>query len=146
MIQIENLQDCKEEIFILGKEHFKEIDILGYAYDPNVVMYDLLDESNALLVLTLRIDGVLKGYSVTAFSFNTLHKDVLNSQCILLYVAKDIRGSGLKLMRKTEEAAEAKGSELHVWDVPARNDFSVILERQGYAKIETMYGKRLGGR
>lgn len=143
----ESYRDCEQELVELGRKHYKEIEILPLEYNPDLELFRLMDNSDMLFVITIRdSEGVLKGYSLNTISKHLIYKGVLHSECCLLFVSEDTRGGyALKLMKHTEEKAKQLGASFHTWDVPALNDYSVILERQGCTKIESRYSKMIGG-
>lgn len=146
-IQEDEYSVCEDELINLGREHYKEIEILPYEYNPNLELFRQLDKLGMIFVVTVRDDkDFIVGYTLNTLSDHMVFKDVKQSQCNLLYVADEYRGSTpLRLMQATEDVAKSKGATMHSWDVPARNDFSPILERKGYQKIECIYSKHLGG-
>lgn len=146
IIQEEDYLDCEAEMLELGKEHYKEIQILDFEYEPKLIAIRQMNEAGLIFVITIRDElGKLLGYTLNTKCLHLIFNAV-QAECILLYVDPTVRGATpLRLMNKTEEIAEHKGATLFSWDVPARNDFSPILERKGYQKIESCYSKHLGG-
>lgn len=147
MIQEEDYNDCYEEVLELGRLHFDEIKATNFMkYNPDLQTLKLLADTGHLKVLTLRVDGELKGYSFTIFGRDLIDKEANRAQTILLYIDKELRGlQGLKLIATTEQLVPKYGGTYHIFDVPQKNNFSKILERKGYTEAETFYIKYTGG-
>lgn len=146
-IQQEDYIQCEEELVLLGAMHYREIAVLPYEYEPDLELFRQLNNLGMIFVITVRDDlGELVGYSLNTLSKHMIFKDNKQSHCNLLYMQPEYRGATpLRLIKETEQVAEALGANMHSWDVPARNDFSPVLLRKGYKKIESCYSKCLGG-
>lgn len=146
IIQEESLWDCIQELLDLGRLSHKEIDTLDLNYNPNVVMYNNLSEAGVLFILTMRKDGRLVGYTMSAVSPHMTDIDKLISITLVMYVSEEARGhEAIKLIDSTTDLMQVKGSIQHTFGVPVQNDYRKILERKNFTKVETMFSKHLGG-
>jgi len=148
VIQEETWDNCKHEIEELGKLHFIEVrgSWTNLKYIPNTKLYELVDESKLLAVVTLRDVNKLVGYSVILLMQDHVCTNNLVSNSALLFVHKDYRGhSSLKLIKATEELAKSHKACYHVWGIKPENDFSKYLIRNGYKLRDIQYIKYLGG-
>jgi len=143
-IQLEDLSNCRLDIIQLIEMHYQSVNIFPeFPFNPDIQLFDTLNESNALFVFTLRdSENILRGYSI-----NLKTKDLIMQQPrsanMSLFIEEAYRGvDALKLMNVTEKYSKFIGMTFHTWLIPVMNDFSLILTRRGYVKEETLYTKR----
>lgn len=128
--------------------HHAETAVFGqeFPFNPNYAGYVSIEWANALRVYTVRKDGVLVGYSV-CFVSPSLHRQVLEANEDLLYVVPELRGSlvGVRLMRYVEAELATEGVQIFARRTKAAHpsNFGPMLERMGYAPIETIYARKL---
>jgi len=119
--------------------HFKHAPL-----NPNLAVYKKSDEAGYLRFYTARNDeGELCGYA-TFFVIGNLHQmDSKRASHDSIYVLKSKRGFGHQFIRWMDEQLKAEGIDVVFHSVNALHDFSHILKRLGYEKVETIYSRRL---
>ena len=144
---LENLVSVRREIEPLLKEHYDEIALNKdkIKLNPDWASYARLDNLNALRVYTARKDKVLQGYFVVIVSKSLHYQDHLFANNDVIFLNKTARkgATGLKLIKFASDSLKAEGiTKLHV-NTKNHQPFGVILERQGFEAIETVYSKVL---
>lgn len=103
-----------------------------------------LEKLNKLIILTLRKDQELIGYSIFVTN-NHLHYDISVAFNDILYVAPAYRKSkfGLELIAQSEIYLKTIGCKKIQWHIKPHMDWSSLLKRRGYIHEELVYGKLL---
>ncbi len=131
------LEKHKDEI-----SHFRDIPL-----EIDCDRYLALEEADALRIYTIRGEGrQILGYSVFIVGFNPHYQWSLQANEDVLYVDPQFRKGrlGIELIKQSEAALKEEGVEVVYHHVKlAHPALGVLLERQGYQAIETIYTKRL---
>lgn len=135
-----------DEALPLYKDHFHEV---GDYFDgelelePDVENYIKLDDAGALRCYTIRSEEKLIGYCIHHI-FKHLHFcSSLQSLQDAIFIVKEHRGIGEKFINWVDEQLLQDGIE-YVYHYVSRNlDYSPVLKRLGYHKIESTYLRRL---
>jgi len=148
-IQEERLEDCVDSLCELAAEHFltvrKQFDLM-LEFKPDRKTYLQIASTKNLLLLCMRDNNTLVGYSAIVLQPDHANYETILSSSLLLFVAEKYRGrNSLLLIDKTEELAKANGASNHVWGVKPEYDFSKYLLRKGARLNEVSYIKHLGG-
>lgn len=107
-------------------------------------LYLELERNGALRVYTVRIAGVLVGYSVMFVREHPHYKPNLQATQDALYVDAHHRGRlGVKLMRYVDEHLSHEGVGTVYRQSNVRRNIGSLLERMGYQPVETVYMRRL---
>lgn len=132
-----------EEAPLLFTSHREEIDLFDLPLDYNAEFYRDAEASGALKVYSVREDNYLIGYCVFVLFKHPHHKTSLHAKQDILYIQKHKRGRGISFLKYCEQRLKEAGVEYIHQCVPAQNDWSKLLTRMGYDKLETIYTRRL---
>ena len=135
-----------EEILPLLQLHWQEIaryhDI---KLNPDVAMYNKLDEAGKFVIYTARDNGELVGYAAYFLNHNMHYRDSFQAVQDVLFLHPDYRNgfTGIRLIKYADQQLQELGVQLVMHHVKLKNDFGMILQRMGYQPIETIWGRRL---
>ena len=136
-----------EEAESLGmiQEHINEIDSFGLSYDRYIEVYEIAARRNEYLTFELRYKEALVGYAGFFLYYYPNHKTSLHAKQDILYINKDHRSKGLGkgLIEYCDKILSEVGVEFVIHSVPSSIDWSPLLDKMGYEKLETNYFKRL---
>lgn len=141
--QRETLADVREDISPLLVKHWEEIArFKDVPLDPNWDGYAAAERNGVLRVFTARRDGALLGYGV--FFRGNLHyrSSVLFTQDIFFVLPQHRGIVGARLLRYCDEQLQAEGAQAVYHHVKTHLDWGPVLERMGYEKVDTIYGRR----
>jgi hypothetical protein len=139
----EKFEDFYLESVPLTEEHHKEVDLFGLELDVNLETYLAAQDAHILKGFTVRENGKLIGYSLYFVFKHTHHRSSIHAKQDVLFIQKDKRGIGTKFIKYCEDRLRDNAINFIHQAVPAMNDWSIILERAGYRKLETAYTKEL---
>jgi GNAT superfamily N-acetyltransferase len=136
-----------EKFFIefkqMSLDHKEEIDLFGVPLDPDFDTYRQCFQDNTFLLFEIRNDTELVGYA-GFFIYTCLHhKTSLHAKQDILFIRKDYRGHGMKFINYCDTLLKQVGVNVVLHCVPTIKDWSPILTRRGYKKLETVYSKEL---
>jgi GNAT superfamily N-acetyltransferase len=136
-----------EELSPLLSKHWEEVaHYKDIPLSPDLGAYSAMQCLNILRIFTARMDdGKLVGYS---FFFVKNHPHYVNSiQAFqdMIYLEKELRGKGFgaALITFCEEELKKDHVDVVYCHVNSNYDFSSMLERHGYKKVDIVYGKRV---
>lgn len=137
-----------KEGYSLFEEHYKEIAAYqDIPLDPDYNKYLLLADAGKLLILTAKLNGELVGYVIYVIDHATHYKGSLQAMQDVLFVKKDKRksvlGCGYFLLKKSEQVLKEMGVQVVYQHVKVAHDYSPLLDKLGYEKVETIHQKRL---
>lgn len=150
--QWELLRDIAKELLPLFQRHHAEVEDFKEIVpcDPDWDRLFASEMAGALHILTVRSDGTLVGYAFL-FVLPHLHSaSVLVGQVERFYLEPDFRTgwTGVRLLKEPEARARELGAK--TLSISPRMNFAKdrgtigrIVERLGYAPIETVYAKPL---
>jgi GNAT superfamily N-acetyltransferase len=144
--QRERVWDLWEEILPLLFMHWREIaKYRDIRLNPEVALYNKMDQDGMFVAYTARKDGDLIGYAAYFVRHNMHYRDSLQAVQDVVYLHPEFRQgfAGIRLLKFADEELTKLGVQLVMHHVKIRNDFSPILERMGYQPIETIWGRRL---
>jgi GNAT superfamily N-acetyltransferase len=131
----------------LFSEHWEEIALNKQVMvlKPDEARYRGMEASGNLLILAAFVDGELAGYSVNFVIHHLHYADLCVCSNDLLFIAQPHRegGLGIRLMRRTEEAARARGARLVLWHAKPNTPLAAILPRMGYGVQDIIYSQEL---
>jgi hypothetical protein len=134
-----------DEAMPLLREHWKEV-----AHYPDIPLdvdtesYERLDEAGAIRCYTARDDGTLVGYALYFVRPNLHYAGSIQAVQDVLYLHPAVRGgTGYRFIRWCDEQLTKQAVQCVYHHVKVIHDFGRLLERQGYEKIDIIYGKRL---
>ena len=133
-----------QELYPLLKNHWAEVaHYKDIELDPDWDAYASLQEQGKYLSVIARDEfGQVAGYMGIATGPNAHYKNTMMGMVDVIYLSlPNRRGTtAAKLIRYAEELAEVDILHFHV---KIQNDFSPLLERMGYEKVEYLLSKRL---
>ena len=135
-----------KELFPLLTAHYDEIaHFKDIKLKPAFDRYDDLEERGALRVFTAREDGRVVGYSIYIITHNLHYSDSLQALQDVLFLIERARAglTGFKFIKWCDGELAADGVQVVMHHVKKSHDFSPVLERMGYTKIESVYARRL---
>jgi predicted GNAT superfamily acetyltransferase len=131
----------------LFAEHWDEIALNKQVMvlKPDEARYRGMEASGGLLILAAFVDGELVGYSVNFVIHHLHYADLCVCSNDLLFIAQSHRegGLGIRLMRRTEEAARARGARLVLWHAKPNTALAAILPRMGYGVQDIIFSKEV---
>ena len=109
---------------------------------PDWDVYTQLHHTGKLIVITLRRNDKIVGYTVNFISRHT-HYDFIYGVNDILYILPEYRGYGIKLIKVTERALKDKGVEFFSLSIKPHVDFRRVIEKLGYSLLEFQYFRRI---
>jgi GNAT superfamily N-acetyltransferase len=135
------------EILPLLERHYHEIaHYQDIVLDPDFKKYIEIEEAGFLRVFTARDDaGKLAGYGIFVVRANMHYRQSLQAVQDVLFIAPEHRnaGFGAKLISFCDGELQKEGVQVVYHHVKLAHDFGPLMEKIGYEKIETIYGRRL---
>ena len=136
-----------KEVEILTKENSEEIDLFGLELDPDYDTYRQCFEENTFLIFEMRsyneYGSELVGHACFFLYNNLQHKTSLHAKQELIFIRKDHRGHGTSFINYCDKLLKEIEVDVVLQCVPEQNDWSPVLTRIGYNKLETIYTKEL---
>ncbi len=145
--QQEFLDDVKGESLALIEGHFNEVypcrDV--YSLDMDWDTYSKLEDMGLVKIFTARDCGTLVGYLWVILSPNIHSKGSYTACDDGLFVTKSHRGKmvAVELIRFVEKCLKEDGIKTFHLVGTAEKPIDSLVERMGYAKIETKFQKVL---
>lgn len=143
--QVERLRDMHREMEPLLKEHWAEIalDHEAVPLDVDWERYLKLDDSEALSIVTARIDGALVGYHVAVISGHLHYKSTLHGITDVYYVKPEYRTGRLPLRLFQAVGAEMQrlGVVKLITGTKVHFDQGRFFEHLGYRETERVFTK-----
>ena len=129
----------------LTVRHHEEVNLFGLKLDIPELTYEEYFNDNQFLVFEIHLGSEIVGYSGFFLYEHLHHKGSLHAKQDILFIDKDHRGKGLavKFLNYCDEMLKEIGVEYVIHSVPVKNDWSSLLTKVGYYKLETNYSKRL---
>ncbi len=141
--QEETWEEFKSDALPLMLNHNVEINLFNEPLDIDADTYEDLYESGYLKIYTIRAGTRLVGYCAFMLFFHSHHATVLNAKQDVLYIEPNYRGRCLTFISFCDAELKKSGVKFIHQCVPDQNDFSGLLMRLGYTKLETIYLRSL---
>lgn len=119
--------------------HFKDIPL-----EPDVELYQQLEDTGLTRVFTVRKSNALIGYSLFFVRPNPHYRSSIQAVQDVIFIDKQHRGIGRKFIAWCDERLKYEGVQVAYHHVKNNHNFGPMLERDGYELIDLVYGKRLG--
>lgn len=148
MIQFSTVKDIEiffDEFRHMAAIHHQEINLFGLQLGYSETFYKEIFEAKKYFLFQVRENDVLKGYA-GFFVYNpTQHIDHIHAKQDILYLCPELRGigAGTEFIKYCDECFTQMECSHVLHSVPASNDWSPLLERLGYHKLETIYSRSL---
>lgn len=147
--QIEPFAPFLDEVKDLLPLHWEELALNRdkVPLDPQYEEYLRRDAQGAVLVATLRENGVLKGYFVGFVAPGLHYRTCLTLTMDIFWTHPDIRGglAGVKLFREVEREAKRRGVQRIFYGSKLHKDASRLFAFLKAEPVETYYSKWIGG-
>lgn len=148
-----SLELCKE-ILPLGQKCWEEStvnkgDTCGYngerefQIEPNLEVYERLSTAGSLVLLTLRDEGILKGYVMGFLYLSWHHKNILCASVDSIYVLPTHRAFTPVMTEKLEHELESLGVQIIGWPTHVNGPVYELLKAIGYVGDDIVMEKRL---
>lgn len=145
--QVEPYDICNAEITAHLPDHWHEIalDHEAVPLDKDEAAYQEMADIGMLHIVTVRQDGILVGYIAGFVRGHYHYKSTLHAFTDVFWLRPDCRKGmiGVKLFREYERTLKARGVVKAFIASKVFLDMSVIFERLGWRKTETVYTKLL---
>lgn len=145
-IQIEKLHKVIAEVYPLLQAHYEEVAVNKekVKLSPDLVRYLDLEECGQFVVFTLRKDGELIGYNAFILTTFLHNKNNMLAQNDVLYIKPEYRhGSAARRLMKAAEEWLIGKVDIISYHSKVDHDFSPLLERDGYDKVEYILMKEI---
>lgn len=117
-----------------------------FAIEPDVEAYQKLQDSGKLVLVTLRDEGRLVGYTI-GFIYTTLHHRKVTAGCgDSIYVEPEFRSHTWAIAKRFEKEIELLGAQIMGWAVHVNGPVYDVLKSKGYVADDVVMEKRLGGK
>jgi hypothetical protein len=114
-----------------------------FVIEPDVEAYQRLADQNLFVLVTLRDDGVLKGY-VIGFLYTSLHhKHILCGIGDSIYIEPEYRSHTWAVAKRFEKEMREMGAKILGWPVHLNGPVYDILKAKGYVGDDIVMEKRL---
>ena len=146
--ELEKIADILDELVPLVQEHHEEVDTdkERVQMNPDYDTYLALEEAGAVVLHTVRDNGILAGYSVVLVHPHLHYKDNVYGQNDLLYVCPEYRSEGLAkgLLETQEEHLKELGVTVMTMHMKEDRRFEHLMQNLGYHHSEIIYKKYIG--
>ncbi|MDE1871746.1 MAG: GNAT family N-acetyltransferase [Candidatus Micrarchaeota archaeon] len=146
--QTEKWSEIVSEMQTMFEAHYKELalDQDRIALAPNTEMYEEADRRGLMHLATVREDGKLVGYFVSAVLPHLHYKNAgPMSQTDAYFVLPEYRkgGCGAKFLMFVEESLRNRGVTKMYVSTKLHSDHSVLFEKLGFRATDTVFTKML---
>ena len=133
------------EVMPIFERHWQEFQGgSGVPFDPNIEMYNTLQDAGFLLYVTVRDAGELVGYWLGMLVYSLHSKNQLVCNCDSMYLMPECRnGTGKRMLKKVEELARDAGAVRFVVGTCVRFPLDRWLERLGFKAEDHVFLKEL---
>jgi len=133
----------KTQLLPMLVDHFQEVShFKETVLDPKWDVYQVMHDNGGLLVITANYYDRIVGYT-SNFLHSHIHYPVKIALNDIIYLLKDYRGHGQKLISFTEKELKKRKVEYFIINIKPEIDFSPVLKRKGYFLAEYSYMRRL---
>ena len=130
-------------LMALLNDHKDELCLFpGAVLQPDWRVYEQLSDMGKLVVITLRKDGEIIGYTINVLQRH-MHYPFLYAVNDILYIKPGLRGHGIRLIKFTEKTLKEKGASFFTFSIKPHVDFRQVAEKLGYNLLEYQYFRRL---
>lgn len=148
-VQLESFEERLDELKALLPMHWEELAINRdkVPLAPNFDFYIQYERGGQFIFMTLRENGLLKGYFIGFITPGLHYSETLTCKMDIFYIHPECRGSalpGLKLFRAVEKELRRRG--VQQWYVGSKisHDASPLFKRLGFEPIEVYHSKWIG--
>ena len=144
--QRETVAQVRDDIMPLLLAHYAEIGQRELQVLPDWDSYLEGEKSGKLFILTARIEGKMVGYNVMFLIRHPHYAEAKVAQNDIIFVIKEHRDGkvGMGLIKHFETTMQLCGYDKIYYHAKLANNFGKLLDRLGYAAVETIHAKHLG--
>jgi GNAT superfamily N-acetyltransferase len=142
--QVEPWSEFIKDALPLLQIHWEEVDKGQHPeLDMDWETYKNLETAKILLVMTVRDDFKLVGYSVNLICPALRFKTIKHSFADLFFILKEYRKGfvGVNLFKEVEKVAKTLGVEKIYMGSRANKNLNSLFKRLGYTPYEEVYSK-----
>jgi GNAT superfamily N-acetyltransferase len=141
---VEVFGEIEDEVINMALKAWLEVDSRGAAsFNPNIAMYNKLQEAGALRVYTIRDKGVMVGCALFLVSESLHSMGKYHAATDFMYIEKDFRGLGSELINLAAQDMKEEGVNWFSFVVKAHADSGALGEETNATLYEHVYNKRL---
>lgn len=129
----------------MTKAHHKEVNLFGEPLNIDELGYEECFNDNQFLVFEIWLPSGMVGYAGFFMYEHLMHKGSVHAKQDILFIDPAHRGHGLalKFLEYCDERLKEIGVHFVVHSIPEGKDWSPLLVKAGYHKMETNYTRRL---
>lgn len=146
-IEVVSIRDNIDLVRDLTRMHWEELATHKelMTLKPDVGRYVELEKAGRVLTLALFDGAMIVGYSVTLLDASLHYSDLVMAYNDVLYVHPGYRKGtwGVKLIKRTETEAKARGARLMLFHGKESTNFSTLMPRLGYGVQDIVFGKEI---
>jgi GNAT superfamily N-acetyltransferase len=141
--QEESFSEALGELIDIMIRNHKETGIYPQALRPDFERMVALESSNNLVLMSVRLEDKIVGYSVFFLDSEIYQCDVVSATQSTTFVDKEHRGIGLAFIKFCDDILKKRGIN-SVWrQASGKLDIGKVYEYLGYKFIEKSYLRRL---
>lgn len=114
-----------------------------FKIEPSKEGYQQLEKNGCLVLITLRDDGVLKGYIVGFTYYSLHHGKILCGIGDTMYIEPECRFYTRSMAKRFEKEMRAMGAQIIGWPVHINGPVYEVLKVLGYVGDDIVMEKRL---
>lgn len=145
--QVEQWSDVLPEMQALFPRHWEELalDKESVPLAPNYVRYSDLEAAGCLSTVTVRENGVLRGYAVMLVTPGLHYRTCLEARMDMFWIMPEVRGriGALRLFRAVERELRRRGVRRVYLGSKLHKDVGRLYTALGYHPVECWYSKML---
>lgn len=131
-----------EALPLIEKNHI-ESGVYDLKFSPDLRRYAGLDNQGDAMVITLRKDMKLVGYSIYFLDEEIYQQGVFSATQSTLYIDPPHRQVAVTFIKKCDDLLKGLGVN-SIWrQASVKKDIGVLYRRLGYKEVETSYLKEL---
>jgi GNAT superfamily N-acetyltransferase len=147
IFQRESFSDILAEVLPLARSNFAEVedDQDRIPFDLDIERYKLSEEMGNLVVYTGRYNGQLMAYSMFFITLGMHSKEVKFALNDAFYIRPEARGrTSTAMLDYCEDQLRNVGVQVIHYRVKDSSDWSTLIARKGFTRIETNWQKWIG--
>lgn len=136
-------QKCWNESTVEKAERCAFYGERDFQIEPNLEAYQRLADTGALVLVTLRDEGKLKGY-VSGFTYRALHhRRILGGIGDSIYIEPEYRSYAVVMVDRVEEQFGSMGVGIIGWPTQEGGAVHQVLKAKGYIGDDIVMEKRI---
>ncbi len=140
--QLADIKEKFEEARPLMQEHNLEVG-LPKTLEIRKEDYFEAQDYGHIKLFTASVGDKIVGYGLFAIDDHIHHKSLLCAKQTALFIKKIYRGNGIAFVKYCEKELKNMGIHYIQQSTTVKHDWSLVLIRLGYSKLEEIYIKEL---